>query len=60
MQFRVDGRDVTTDNSTDFARKSRCRNLSNGDTVTLSGLVQSSGVVLATDLEITRGDDDDD
>ncbi len=56
LRFRVDGRDVVTDRTTDFSRGNTCRNLSNGDTVRLSGLTQPSGPILASDVEITRNE----
>lgn len=54
VRFTVGGRDVVTDGSTDFARGDRCRDLSNRDTIRMSGLTQTTGAVLATDIEITR------
>ena len=55
LSFSVDGRSVITDANTDFSRR-RCRDMSNGDTVQVSGLIQESGLVLATNVEITRDD----
>ncbi len=55
LSFRVGGKDVATDRTTDFSG-GKCRDLSNGDTVKVSGLVQSSGIVRATDVEITRNE----
>ncbi len=46
---------MATDGSTDFNR-GKCKDMSDGDTVTVTGLTQTSGAVLASTVEINRND----
>ena len=53
LRFRVGGRDVATDAATDYKR-GKCRDLSDGDSVKVSGVIQLSGVAIATNVEFNR------
>jgi hypothetical protein len=52
LQFTVNDLSVTTDVQTDFAR-GRCRDLSNGDTVTVTG-TRTDGSIDATKIQINK------
>jgi hypothetical protein len=53
LRFTVTGTAVATDNHTDYT-KGRCRDLSNGDTVTVTGTQQANGIVDADTVEINK------
>lgn len=54
VRFTAGGRTVTTTSSTSFDR--RCRDLSNGDSVTVRGLAYPDGTVEASDVQITNNE----
>jgi hypothetical protein len=63
VSFHLAGHSVATNPATDY-RDGRCRDLSNGDELTVRGEVQASGVLLADRIRFRskgggRGDDDD-
>jgi hypothetical protein len=53
LLFSVEGQLVVTNADTDF-RHGKCRDLSNGDTVSIDGMTQADGTVDASRVEITK------
>jgi len=58
VQFLVAGTLVVTNGSTDFHKKGKCDDLSNGDGVKVDG-VRQGAVVLAQTIEIQRKKEDE-
>ena len=56
LSFTVSGVAIVTDGSTDF-KKGNCRQVEHSRSVEVTGTRQSSGVVLATEVQISRGND---
>jgi hypothetical protein len=56
LQFLVSGTPVVANASTDFRKKAKCDDLSNGDRVTVDG-VRAGAVVVADSIEIKRNED---
>lgn len=59
VQFTLSGRLVRTTAATEF-KKTSCQDLSAGTTVKVKGIVQSDGSMVATKVERTGDNDDDD
>jgi hypothetical protein len=56
LTFAVDGQTIKTDGSTDFD-KGNCNHVENSRKVEVEGIRQPGGVILATEVEISRGGD---
>ena len=56
ISFTVSGVAIVTDGSTDF-KKGNCRQVEHSRSVEVTGTRQSSGVLLATEVQISRGND---
>jgi hypothetical protein len=56
LSFTVRGVAIVTNGSTDF-KKGSCRHVEHSRSVEVKGTRQSSGIVLATEVEISRGND---
>jgi hypothetical protein len=49
---------VVTDGSTDYPKKSKCRDVHEGSRVTVDGVADNNGTVKATTVAIKNDDDD--
>jgi hypothetical protein len=56
LSFTVSGVPIVTNGSTDF-KKGNCRQVEHSRSVEVTGTRQSSGIVLATEVQISRGND---
>jgi len=56
LSFTVSGVAIITSGSTDF-KKGNCRQVEHSRSVEVTGTRQSSGVVLATEVQVSRGND---
>jgi len=55
IRFTAGGRLIVADRNTDYSHGG-CKDISNGDTVKVTGTAQADGTVLATNIEITKND----
>ncbi|HEY7291892.1 MAG TPA: BACON domain-containing carbohydrate-binding protein [Vicinamibacterales bacterium] len=58
LRFLVMGTLVVTDGSTDYPKKSKCRDVHEGSRVTVDGVADNNGTVKATTVAIKNDDDD--
>jgi len=56
LSFTVSGVPIVTNGSTDF-KKGNCRQVEHSRSVEVTGTRQTSGIVLATEVQISRGND---